>query len=626
LANANAFAAALGDASFASRTTPARLRHRVATVAARRWLLGAVGLNAVLLAAVLALWLRPAATPPTTRQRVLLWQHRLPDPLAPGAAFVATQVAIAPDGSSIVYADSTPTGYMLMKKPRDASEAAPLAGTEGGISPFFSPDGKWIGYLTVDGKLRKTSAGGGGSVTLAENAIGDYKVGAWLDDQTIVYTDSTQWLSRIAADGGSTNRVITKGQVGNVAVATIWPLPGSRGVLFTVCNGNCAIATSLYVYDFAADSARLLVAQAAGGWYSPTGHLLYTSRDGGLYAASFDTQRLAMRSGAVPVIDEVEPTHFTVSASGAVLYSVDPRSHSHTELVWVTRDGRSMPFDSTWRGRFEYPALSPDGTALAVSVRGKTTDLWIRRADGTRQKVITDGVANWRSSWTPDGNSLAFISLGNPAKNADDVSVYRVRADGSAKAELLLRHTYGVWEVELSRDGQWLVFRSDEQNANGNIYARRLRGDTTLVPLRVDLPHTLQVALSPDGRWLAYSSNESGQQYEVYVASFPDMASKRLISRGGGSEPRWARNGRELFFKSSGQFMVVDVPPGPSFNPTNPRALFSLAGYREARNRQQYDVAPDNQRFVMIRESSATETGVVHVESWFAELVAKLKR
>lgn len=392
-----------------------------------------------------------------------------------------------------------------------------------------------------------------------------------------------------------------------------------------MCNGNCAIESSLRVYDIAADSSHTLVPQSAGGWYSPTGHLLYTSRDGGLYAAAFDAKRLVMRSGAVPVIDGVDATRFTMSPSGAVLYSIDPASRTPSELVWVSRDGRIAPLDSTWRGRFEYPALSPDGSALAVSVRGNKTDMWIRRADGTRQKVNADGTANWRGSWHPDGKSLAFISIRNPSANSNDVAVYQVRADGSATAERVLQHKFGVWEAELSRDGQWMVVRSDEVDGNSNMYARRVKGDTALRPLLVDLSETRQAALSPDGRWLAYTSNESGQLFEIFVASFPDMASKRLVSRGGGTEPRWSRNGRELFFKSGDRFMVVDAPPGPVFNPGNPRTLFSLSGFREARNRQQYDVAPDG-RFVMIREFGGTATSLVYAEHWFPELLAKLKQ
>ena len=588
----------------------------------RRWLGAALAANLLLIAAALLLWRSAANETGTSRQSVLLWRYQLPQPLDPGAPFVASQVAIAPDGSSIVYSDSSAGGVRLMRKLRDAADATPIAGTEGGVSPFFSPDGRWIGYITLDGKVRKVPVSGGGSVTLAENATSDYKAGAWLDDQTIVYADHRSWFTRIAADGGAGSAKVHPNP-GNATMATMWPLPGSRGFLFTLCNGNCAVQTSLYAYDLAADSARVLVPQAAGGWFSPTGHLLYTSRDGGLYAAAFDPQRLVAQPGAIPVLDGVEPTRFALSRSGVVVYSIDRASREPSDLVWVTRDGRVTPVDSSWHGSFEYPALSPDGMALAVSLRGKTTDLWIRRANGTRQKVIALGAANWRASWMPDGKALTFISV-RSADSADAESVFRVEADGSGRAEEILRHRHGIWETEVSRDGRWLVVRSDEENADGNVYARRLVGDTALVPLLTDPSQTNQIALSPDGRWLAWCSNESVVQSEIYVASFPDMRSKRLVSRGGGTEPRWSRNGRELFFKSGGQLMSVAVPPGPSFLPGDPHPLFSLAGFREARNRPQYDVAPDG-RFVMIRQSGDVGS-VVYAEHWFAELLARVRR
>ena len=173
--------------------------------------------------------------------------------------------------------------------------------------------------------------------------------------------------------------------------------------------------------------------------------------------------------------------------------------------------------------------------------------------------------------------------------------------DGSAPPELLLRHAFGLWEAELSRDGQWLVVRADEAVGTSNIYGRRLAGDTTLVPLVVDPYTSLQAAISPDGRWLAYSANPTGR-FEVYVAPFPTMRSTRLVSTGGGSEPRWAHSGRELFYKGGGKLMAVDVLPGVAFTLGTPHPLVSLTGYRAARNRPQYDVAPDDRRFLMIRE------------------------
>jgi serine/threonine-protein kinase len=625
LPSAAAFAQAMDDAGFARTRTIAvgQSGGRLVRSVPRPWLLAAVGLNVLLVAAASALFIRKPAPRGTSRQHVLLWQHRIPYPLAPGAQFLGNQAAIAPDGSSIVYTDSTAAGYVLMRKLRDAAEATPLAGTEGGISPFFSPDGKWIGYLTVDNQLKKVPVGGGGSITLTRDVNPEYKAAAWLDDGTIVYTSSLDVIQRVSADGGPGIRVNLP--LGAGEVATLWPLPGSRGFVFSWCPGNCSIQSSINGFSFATDSSRQLVTEAFGAWLSPTGHLLYTNREGGLFAASFDATTLEMKGGAVPVLEGIQPGSFTLSASGALLYSLDPSARTPPQLMWVSRDGTTEPLDSTWRGRFEYPALAPDGTTLAVSLRDKTTDLWIRRGDGTRQKVLAEGAANWRASWLPDGQSLVFTSVVDPG-DPNGVVAFRVPADGSKRAELLHRDRYGIWEAEVSRDSQWLVLRLDEGNANSNLRFRRLSGDTTLAPLLVEPPQQVSVALSPNSRWVAYSSNETDQRYEVFVASFPDMAWRRLVSNGGGTEPRWSRDGRELFFESGGRLMAVAVSDGPGFNPGSPRPLFSLTGYRRARNRPQYDVAPDG-RFVMIRESfGSAKTGLVYAEQWFAELLARMNR
>jgi len=624
MGSAAAFGQALGDAGFATTGSPtaAGRRGRGAAAGSKRGLWALVALNVILAGAALFLWLGKPSPPSTSRQHVLLWQHRIPYALAPGARFIGTQAAIAPDGSSIVYTDSTAAGYMLMRKLRNAAEALPLAGTEGGVSPFFSPDGKWIGYLTLDNKLKKVPVSGGGSVTLAQGTTPDYRAGAWLDDGTIVYSgDLSSALRRIPSDGGAS--VPVKLPVNLSWAANVWPLPDSRGILLTSCPGNCATSTSLYAFDFKTDSAHLLVPDAAGIWYSPVGkQVLYTSRDGGLYGAGFDPRRMKLTSGAVPLLEDVEPTSFTLSASGAVLYTTGSAARSQAELVWVTRDGRATPLDSTWRGRFEYPKLSPDGKELAVSVRDKRTDLWIRRSDGTRAKVEAPGAANWRPSWFPDGKSLTFVSVGNP-DDPNDVTVYQTRSDGSAGPVLLQKFEWGIWEAEVSRDGQWLVLRTDEEGANSNFRLRRLTGDTAVKPLLIEPPFTLSISLSPDSRWLAYTSSEVGL-HEVYVASFPDMRTKRLISSGGGTEPRWSPDGRELYWVSGGKLMAAPVLPGASFNVGSPRALFPVEGYRRARNHPQYDVAADG-RFLMIREAAGT-LGAVYVENWFAELLAKLKQ
>jgi eukaryotic-like serine/threonine-protein kinase len=598
------------------------------------------GLLAVLAAALLLTtglagwgWLRPAPEPTVTRQRVLLWSYRLPSPLDPGARLVASQVAIAPDGSSIVFADSSAGTLMLWRKVRDAASAVPMPGTEGGLSPFFSPDGRWVGFHTMDRKLRKIPVGGGGAVTLAENGGFEFKAAAWLDDHTIVYSAGRGEVARVSADGGEPVMLPMLGAAGGITLLSLAALPGSRGFLTAHCDGNCSVGSAIGLYEFASDSARLLIPNASGVWYAPTGHLLFTDRERGLYAAPFDLGRLELTGGAVSVIEGVEPTRFALSASGTAVYVVDRTAEAASDLVWVSRDGRVEPVDSTWRGRFEYPAISPDGRSVAVSVRGRTTDLWIRREDGTRQEVSAEGDAIWRPSWTPDGESLAFISVSNQVgataagAAATSARAFLARADGVGAARQLFTHGFPVWEVDLSRDGQWVVFRSDEEGGTVRAYARRLEGDTAVLPLPTDrLAGAIQLSLSPDGRWLAFDAAETAGAIEVYVASFPDMGSRRQLSRGGGNSPRWSRSGRELFFESGGMLVSVAVPPGPALAPGPPRALFSLAGFRVARNRPQYDVAPGDQRFVMIREPGSAAREVVYVENWFTELEKRMRQ
>ncbi len=622
-ASAADFTAALGGTGKVMATyssTPAPVVRR------RNGLRFAIAGNVLLAAVAAALLWRRAPAEPVSRQNVILWKRAVPNGLTPGARFISTQAAIAPDGSSIVYTDSSNGGWMLMRKLRAAISAEPLAGTQGGVSPFFSPDGKWIGFVTIDAKLKKLPASGGSPITITENVPNDYKAAAWMDDGTIIYGAGT--LMRTASTGGAKPRALHLSETIfiNKAITTVAPLPGSRGVLFTACRGNCAFSTDAYIYDFAGDSARLLMPHVAGIWYSPTGHVLYTTRDGGLFAARFDTKTLTLRSDPVPVIDGVMPLGFSIAPNGSILYALDAAGDAEpSRLMWVDRQGHAEPFDSAWGGAFDYPALSPDGRSLAVSDRARTTELWIRRPDGSRQKVNGTGAANWRPAWLSDGRSLTYISIGDLEKDANDATVYRVGLDAGTTPTQILRQSYGIYEAQVSPDSQWLVFRVDEAGGTGNIYARRMSGDTARRPLAVSPAIEMNFGLSPSGEWLAYMSEETGAR-EIYVASFPDMKTKRIVSRGGGTEPRWARSGRELFFESKGQLAVVAVGAGPELQVSEPRALFSLSGYRRARNHPQYDVAPGDQRFLMIKEPSAPPVlPVVFVDHWFSELLAKVK-
>ncbi len=626
-ATAAEFAAALGEPRFATTSTRGSSARAIAhtTSRSRATLLLATACVA-LCGLALAGWLRRPPTPTVTRQRIALWQHSLTRFLSPGVDHEGTQAAIAADGATIVFTDSANGGLELFRKRRSEIDPVPLDGTQGAISPFFSPDGSWIGYLTIDGRVRKLPASGGGSITLATDASPEYPSGAWLDDGSIVYYDVHLGLSRVQATGGPSHRIRADSSRQQFDMLTLAPLPGSHGVLFAGCPGNCSTASDIYVFDFKADSARRLVTGAVNPVYASTGQLLYTDRGGGVYAESFDLQHMTTTSGPVPVVDSVVPGTFALSASGTILYLAGSNAGAPAELMTVAADGRAEPVDSTWIADFNYPALSPDGRTLAVSVSDRTTQIWIRHADGSRQQLTDSGSVNWRPSWAPDGRSLLFASNMRGGVNIDGLDVFTAPTDGSAPPALVMHYKYGLWESELSRDGEWLAVRSDEASGNSNVHARRMSGDTTVVPVVIGKGVSIQIALSPDAKWLAYVNQTTGRR-EVYVTSFPDGRITRLISNNGGSEPRWSRSGRELFYESNGRMVAIDIGPGAGLVTGVPRPLFSIAGYRTARNRQQYDIAPDDQHFVMIKDLNDDPRGkIVLVENWLQELQRKTRR
>jgi Tol biopolymer transport system component len=291
----------------------------------------------------------------------------------------------------------------------------------------------------------------------------------------------------------------------------------------------------------------------------------------------------------------------------------------------VSRDGSEEPFAPDWMDGFEYPALSPDGTSLAVSVREASTQLWIRRADGSRVRVSRGELGTWRPSWSADGRSVAFTTTSAATSAIAANDAYVSPADGSTPPALLADLPVGIWEIEYSRDGEWIVVRADEQAGFSVFRARRLRGDTALALIYSDSSFSTQVALSPDSRWLAFASDRSGRS-EVYVASFPGMQVMHPVSQGGGTEPRWSHSGRELFFKSRGQLMSLSVAAGAGFAPGSARALFAVGAYAGANNRPQYDVAPDDRRFLMIRRPDRPRQEVVMVENFFTDIEARTGR
>jgi len=533
-------------------------------------------------------------------------------------------MTIAPDGSALVVRDNVQNGRLWLKR-RGELEAVPIAGTERAMNPEFSPDGDWVVFV-ADGHLKKVRISGGATITVADSAAGGYGGAAWLDDASLVYVSpSLSELRRIPAAGGAYTTVLRDTTGGGLGFPV--PLPGGRGVLFQNCSSGC-VTMGVHVLDLRSGEQKVLIPDAAQASLLPDGRLFYVRRDGVGLVQEFDLRHLELRGAGVPVLEGVRvlggAAQLVWARDGTLLYQVGTRQ-SNLEFVRVTRDGVATPVDTAWSGAFNSFALAPDGRRLAVGA-GSTSgglNIWIKQLDRGPFTRLTFSGGDRRPAWSPDGRMLAFVR-----DSAGQGMVMVKAADGSGPEHRVVRLDRSVQEVEWSRDGQWLILRTDNgATGAGDIVAVRAVGDTTPVALAASAFTELEPALSPDGRWLAYASNESGFN-EIYVRPFPDAGSARWqVSNGGGDEPRWSADGRELYFIASGRLTAAEVRTSDGFAASELVPLFAVSGYLQPGFHQSYDVTRDG-RFLFARAEEGPEGAgrrMVQVTGWFADVRARVR-
>jgi hypothetical protein len=635
-ATAAQFAEALagqGPALPATRAAAAAGHRREGRGRLARLQLPLVALAGVALGALAWSVLRPAPQAPVTRYGLALPPSQAPDP--------AFRAIPSPDGSRIAYVGPAQGGTQLWVKARDAYGAAPLAGTLGVTNFTWSPDGSWIAF-TLGTQVKKISVVGGAAILLADTASNNPGL-AWLDDGTIVYIQAgATRLRRVPEAGGPSTVVLTD----SAALLFPTPLPGGRGVLFTRCSGSCLIAQDIWVLDLRSGAAHRVLVGAALGQYTATGHVVYVRPDGGLFAVPFDLGSLKARGSPIPVMDSVAVVNgivplAAVSRSGTLVMRAGAALSmlQRYQMMWVARDGRETPVDSTWTFRLTaYGAnvgwvLSPDGTRLAIGLATDAgDDIWVKQLPrGPLSRVSYDSAAEYRPRWTPDGRSLMFGSnrLGRGAGG-----LYERHADGTGADSLILRAAGGIFEAAWSPDRRWLLFRTGGTMGQGggrDIVGIRPGVDSSPVPLVATPFDEEAIALSPDGRWLAYESDETGRT-EVFIRPFPNTNSaKWQVSNGGGMAPLWAKNGRELFYVNGNRDMTaVTVGPGAEPRLGERHVLFHLRAelYLAAHDYYTpFDVAPDG-RFIMAQNAasaSSLQVPLIVVDNWFAELRARLR-
>jgi len=574
------------------------------------WILAAaMGLLAVVLGLLL---MRSPVAPKGSPVHLAL---TLPDGLSFAMREKRPVIAISAAGDELVFNAGDGRIDRLYRRSLSSPNAVPLEGTDGGRAPFYSPDGRWVGFTAGDGRLKKVSLEGGQVVALAD---GDWGGGSWGENGSIIYTPYyLDGLWRVAADGGAAEE-LTQPDPSAGELNHSWPdhIKGTDAVVFT--SFRLPLSESrVELYDMATGERRLLVENAVFGRFVATGHLLFV-REGVILAAPFDPQELELTGPPVPVVDDafVAPfegnSQFAVSDTGTLIHAPASLLQPPREVVWVDRQGQEEILLEAER-RYSAPSLSPDGRSVAITVEDGNPDIWVYQLD---RKVLNRLTFSPRSEhtpiWYPDGRRIAFVL------DAPPFHIYSVPADGSTEPTVVLESPIDSYAEAVSPDGRWMVVRQLSSDQSYNLGLLEVGDGQNVRPLRNTQFKERFATVSPDGRYVAYESDESGRG-EIYIQSFPKPGVRTQVTRDGGGAPVWAANS-ELFYWNGDHFFAVPVGTTPGLTIGEPEALFTASRYTTNTSRE-YDVIADGRRIIIAKIPEASEPREVQVVlNWFTEL------
>lgn len=576
--------------------------------------------------AALAIWGWTRTPQPATRP-VMRWASSFP----PGNAIA--RVTLSPDGSHLAYLQrfgGLLAPWHLYVRSTDQLEARIVSGDDSitiAGAFFFSPDGNWIAYFS-QGKLKKVPVANGASVTICDAPPS--ASGAWGPDGTIVLGKGIGHLGgllRVSAAGGKLEALTTPDhQKGETEHAWPYFLPDGKTLLFNIRTTGSWDDSRMAVLNLRTGAIRVLL---EGGWnpqYAASGHLVYTRR-GSLMAVAFDLNQLQVKGTPSTVLEGVASSaargfpNYSFSDLGDLVYN-PTSAEGKTAMVWVDRMGKVEPLRAPAQ-TYASPAISPNGTSIAVSIEAGSPDYWdvwvYDLARGTLNR-LTYGFTNISPAWTKDGKRVAFRTLGEPEKNG----IFWVVADGSGPPQqLLTTQTPAVPGSWLPDSGGLVFYDVGQHGPEIHVFAMTRGGAPSGADSTV-IENASAPQLSPDGHWIAYNSAESGTT-QVYVRSFPSLAGKWQISTDGGGFPRWAHSGRELFYVIGNKMMAVGVETKGTFRAGVPKMLFegsyagSPVGFAPSWG---YDISPDDKRFLMVKTDSAStaDLQIQFVGNWFEEL------
>jgi Tol biopolymer transport system component len=531
---------------------------------------------------------------------------------------------LSPDGTKLAFTARAKGNILLYVRPLPSLTAQALPGTEDSMYPFWSPDSREVGFF-AGGKLKRINASGGPPQNICDVVNG--RGGAWGKNGVIVFTPSaTQPLFQVPATGG-TPEPASKMNFDKSENSHRWPsfLPDGKHFLYWARNSRGAQQHVLYVGELGSLQAKPLMKSESMAVYA-SGYLLFM-RDQTLMAQPFDPRRIELSGDPAPIAEHVAINGgtgrplFAASDTGALVYQSGEVTGGW-DLLWLTRDGKKTG-SVAQADRYFNPALSPDGTRLAVTIFSGlqgTGDIWVfdlKRGTNTR---LTFGPALQQTPvWTPDGKTIFYSSNGKSPPH-----VYAKAADGSGSERAVSEGNDLVeFPWSFSPDGRYLAYERRDlgKNESGfDLWVRPLSGDGKPFPIVQTPFEEREPQISPDGKWMAYRNNESGRM-EVYITAFPGGGAKWQVSANGGTAAKWRGDSKELFFvDSADNLMAVDVTAsGNAVRLGVPHVLFQVVGAQ--RQAGAFDVTSEGKRFLVNNGNPKEGNEPVNlVLNWPAEL------
>jgi len=484
---------------------------------------------------------------------------------------------ISPDGKQVAYVGGRSSALYLRRI--DSFDAVRLDGTDDAALPAFSPDGRWVAYFDNDG-LRRVAVSGGAPIEICATTNGPGL--AWRGDEIVFTPNNGGGLWSVPVDGGEPTPVSTLNPE-REETSHRWPdvLPDGRHALITIKTARIPTLddAEIGLLDLDTGDVKTLIPGGTRPRYVAPGFILY-GRNGQLFALRFDLETLTVEGTPRPVLDDV----WTVGVNGSVGYAVSrngtlayfPGGADMTvgrlDPVWLDRSGRVTPLGLE-SGMYTYPALSPDGRRLMMTIPAANDKIWVYDLERQTLSRVTSTPGNDADPvWSPDGASIAYA---NDLSGTDDVFV--VPADGSEPARAILESEVDDTPTSWSPDGRYIALNHAGSDGNFDIWIIDL--ETGEARPFLATPNGEGFArFSPNGRAISYSSDVSGN-LNVYVRPFPGPGSATRISTNDGWRNRWSRDGSAVYYEvlqSGRDLMVADVTWEPSFHATEPRLLLAI--------------------------------------------------